>query len=478
MSCVHAPVDLAAVHAFQWRPLTNGASSCRLPSAAHSRDLHFHRTCNIKTDSTTLASFMRVHRACRRRLGYSLFPAKPASQHQSRRYVIRKGTATQHRCTQSPDVIHLGNLCLDVVLEVDDLPPAAVEQRTELLASLSARPPPKTQWKVGGGTNFMITASRLGLDVCSCGHVAQDDFGHHLMRVLMDEGITKHINLTDSISDDDPILVQTLVCFVLVHRISREHTFCSRYDFGPWPLLSTFSPSDVSKGVLRNFANTTAVMMNGFVFDELSPDVVSTLARHAHDAGAAVFFDPGPRCATLVSGSRRAAMEAVLSVVSVILVTDEELETLTGLADISEGCYLLFQTHQAVLQWVIVKLGSEGCILALQSTSGVVFRKQSGYKVEIADTVGCGDSFAAAIVMGYTRGWEPQVALALANAVGACTATKEGAGQNVASRDHVEALLQQGCNNHDSTLAQACWGALGKLRSQESAEIGEVRSTA
>lgn len=99
--------------------------------------------------------------------------------------------------------------------------------------------------------------------------------------------------MTDSLPEDDPILIQTLVCFVLVERMTREHTFCSRYDFGPWPLLSSFAPSDVSKGVLHHFTNTSAVMMNGFVFDELSPEVVSMLARQAHDSGAAVFFDPG-----------------------------------------------------------------------------------------------------------------------------------------------------------------------------------------
>lgn len=33
------------------------------------------------------------------------------------------------------------------------------------------------------------------------------------------------------------------------------------------------------------------------------------------------------------------------------------------------------------------------------------------------DTVGCGDSFAAAIVMGFINGWAPDVTLGLANAV-------------------------------------------------------------
>ena len=33
-----------------------------------------------------------------------------------------------------------------------------------------------------------------------------------------------------------PLLDSTLLCFVLVDPIS-QHAFCSRYDFGPWPLL-------------------------------------------------------------------------------------------------------------------------------------------------------------------------------------------------------------------------------------------------
>lgn len=39
----------------------------------------------------------------------------------------------------------------------------------------------------------------------------------------------------------------TLLCFVLVGPAS-SHAFCSRYDFGPWPLLEgvTSLPPDVS----------------------------------------------------------------------------------------------------------------------------------------------------------------------------------------------------------------------------------------
>ena len=66
-----------------------------------------------------------------------------------------------------------------------------------------------------------------------------------------------------------------------------------------------------------------------------------------------------------------------------------------------------------------------------------------GFQVSVADTVGCGDSFAAAIVLGYIQRKPPQAVLALANAVGAATATRCGAGRNVANASKVQDLLSQ-----------------------------------
>jgi sugar/nucleoside kinase (ribokinase family) len=54
-------------------------------------------------------------------------------------------------------------------------------------------------------------------------------------------------------------------------------------------------------------------------------------------------------------------------------------------------------------------------------------------QVEVKDTVGCGDSFAAAVVLGYISQHSIPSTLVLANAVGAATAMGRGAGTNVAS---------------------------------------------
>ena len=56
--------------------------------------------------------------------------------------------------------------------------------------------------------------------------------------------------------------------------------------------------------------------------------------------------------------------------------------------------------------------------------------------------MGCGDSFAGAIVLGYIRRHSILGTLALANAVGAATATRRGAGRNVAEAAKVRQLLE------------------------------------
>ena len=69
-------------------------------------------------------------------------------------------------------------------MQVDKLPPSDTDARRSLLAEWTATPPGEEQWQVGGSTNFMIAASRLGLDVCCCGHVGDDTFGSFLLDQL------------------------------------------------------------------------------------------------------------------------------------------------------------------------------------------------------------------------------------------------------------------------------------------------------
>ncbi|KAJ9524794.1 hypothetical protein QJQ45_024426 [Haematococcus lacustris] len=243
----------------------------------------------------------------------------------------------------------------------------------------------------------------------------------------------------------DP-LAQTLVCFVLVDPAGR-HAFCSRYDFGPWPLLAGVRL--LPPATQQLLQSSRAVFLTGFVFDELPLELVTAACHHARSHGAAIFFDPGPRCHTMKEGHRQHALQTVMDLSDVILMTEEEAVVVTGLADAeAAACVVLARPH-ACTQWCVVKQGARGALLK-ERGSGCT-HTSPGMQVPVKDTVGCGDSFAAAIVWGYIHGHPVGTTLALANAVGAATAMGQGAGRNVANADTVIHLLESAPASVQST---------------------------
>jgi sugar/nucleoside kinase (ribokinase family) len=371
------------------------------------------------------------------------------------------------------DVVALSNLCLDIVVEVDQVPSQDAAIRKALLSSLTASPPPQSAWELGGNCNFLIAASRIGLKAVSLGCLGSDSYGNFLSSVLLQEGV----HLLPILAEDTPPspppppqqqqqLFSTLLCFVLVAPETQTHTFCSSYDFGPWPLLPRMGhlPSDAQSAL----ANTSCLFINGFAFDDLPPEIVVTSAREARESGAAVFFDPGPRSWTFVAHhndenenennnnrgldnrDRQQAFEELLNVTDVILMTEEEAEAVTGQSTPEQAAKWVLQRPKSVMSWCIIKQGGNGALLATNNSNnsrsnigdGISFYYQPAVNVDVKDTVGCGDSFAAAIVLGFTQGHGINSVLALGNAVGAATAMAMGAGRNVAAAETVEQLLK------------------------------------
>jgi fructokinase len=70
-----------------------------------------------------------------------------------------------------------------------------------------------------------------------------------------------------------------------------------------------------------------------------------------------------------------------------------------------------------------VTLGSNGCAVF----SGGNFSKFDGFQVDVVDTVGAGDAFAAAFLHGIISGWPVSKTASFANALGAFIAGQAGA---------------------------------------------------
>lgn len=78
--------------------------------------------------------------------------------------------------------------------------------------------------------------------------------------------------------------------------------------------------------------------------------------------------------------------------------------------------------------------------------------------MNVIDTVGCGDSFVAAIAFGYIHNLPLVNTLAIANAVGAATAMGCGAGRNVATLEKVIELMRASNINEEDEF----WNELVK----------------
>ena len=344
------------------------------------------------------------------------------------------------------DLVTLSNLCVDVIVPIDTIPASMrVAPKSEpLLEYLGQNPPPEGTWEVGGNTNTLIAGARLGMRTSALGHIGEDAFGKFLERVLGGENSGICSTMLDDGLFERQGLQNTLVCYVIVDKETNKHDFCSRYDFGPWPLFGNMT--ELSVGAEEALRSTSAVFVNGFVFDEVPESMVVHAAQLSQSHGAAVLFDPGPRSWSFDDGgARRHALDTMLRIADIVLMTEEEAGAVVGTDDAYEAVRRLMDRGGSNMSWCVVKMGERGALLG-DRKSGRVFL-QEGYKVDVEDTVGCGDSFAAAIALGFRmckRGEaDIESTLALAGAVGAATAMGEGAGRNVADVSRVRSILNQ-----------------------------------
>ncbi|MFB6155551.1 MAG: carbohydrate kinase family protein [Haloferacaceae archaeon] len=135
------------------------------------------------------------------------------------------------------------------------------------------------------------------------------------------------------------------------------------------------------------------------------PATAAELARRATEAGVRVSFDPGRRIVARDFAD-------TLSRSDVLFLNAREAETV-----LSAG------TVDADRQVLVVKRGVDGA--EVRAPGGTW--SHPGYSVDVLDTTGAGDAFAAGFVASLLEGDDYGRAVAVANATGALAATVVGA---------------------------------------------------
>lgn len=90
-----------------------------------------------------------------------------------------------------------------------------------------------------------------------------------------------------------------------------------------------------------------------------------------------------------------------------------------------------FIAEQTNTETICVTKGRHGAILLYKDT----YYYNSGYQIEVVDTVGAGDSFLATLISKLINGDDPQEAINFACAIGALVAGSEGANPEIKTED-------------------------------------------
>lgn len=139
-------------------------------------------------------------------------------------------------------------------------------------------------------------------------------------------------------------------------------------------------------------------------------------------AGARRFYDinlrPGSFTTELIA--------ELMSTSHVVKLNDDEaiaLDSMFGRPHDSLSEFTEFWSRKFGWTAVAVTRGSRGCAVRI----GADYAEPPGYAVKVADTVGAGDAFAAALLHGLSQGWDAYRVGDFANRLGAAVASRPGA---------------------------------------------------
>ncbi|OCB75854.1 carbohydrate kinase [Flavobacterium piscis] len=272
--------------------------------------------------------------------------------------------------------------------------------------------------KIGGAPlNVALRMKTLGCDVAMISCVGKDNDGEAIINQVKNLGLE-----TDAIMQSESFPTG-LVNVTLNERGSATYEIAY--------------PSAWDKIVLNDFAKKTVAEADVLIYgslvcrDEVSRKSLEELLQ----TKVYKVFDVNLR----KPHYSHEILEQLMHSANFIKFNDEELleiaeamnSPFTGLEE-----NMHFVAEKTNVTAMCVTKGKHGALLMWE---GKLY-DNSGYPVEVADTVGAGDSFLAALITSLLTGKEPQAAIDFACAVGALVAEAPGANP-VISNSKIENLM-------------------------------------
>lgn len=334
-------------------------------------------------------------------------------------------------------VSSIGNIATDVTIELEGkLPAHTGDHGRATQATID----------LGGSLNVLIAASRLGTPCAPVGFVSNETDGASgfLRSAIRTFGFCNTDGVVPRIGYRSPL------CAVFVEP-GRGSTFLATNET---PSVDADTNVDLPDAMRNVLTRTQAVCVDGYAVAG-EPGLVSSVLAECDDmlqiGGMDLWFDPqscgASRCSDPVFSD-------VLAKATALAVTEDGAREMLGMGRsavpmVADVISALTRVMRKSAHLLVVKRGPLGCIVAYRpdrEARAWVVNSVPGFDVgDVRDTTGCGDSFLGGLIAGLTTHKLSVVdSCILANAVGAATALRVGAGVNgVAARVDVENLLAQ-----------------------------------
>jgi ribokinase len=176
------------------------------------------------------------------------------------------------------------------------------------------------------------------------------------------------------------------------------------------------------------------------------PLLMSRAIEFATTQGMIVSLDPG-------RASEEVDFNEILHCVDLLFVNKRELKTYFNIAPTEKDLKEFAKTFPGI---VVVKMGDKGSI----ATDGFEYLTSPIFEAPVADTLGAGDSFAAAFVTAWTRSEDISKALNFANAAASITIQTAGAQNGQPDLQKVANLLKE----HDINIHEILRTFRGRKR--------------
>ena len=275
----------------------------------------------------------------------------------------------------------------------------------------------------GAESNVAVGLARLGIPATWISVLGEDELGELVLYRLRAEGVDTAAVRRRS---DRP------TGLYLREEVAGQLRV---YYYRAGSAAATLAPGAFDPSILQGAAFLHLTGITG----ALSPECAEFLpwaATAARDAGVRVSYDVNYRSRLWAPSAARAATEALLPLLDVLFVGDEEATALWGW---EEPDAALDHLSEVGPREVVLKLGAKGCV-------GVVDGERltsAGFAARQLDPIGAGDAFAAGYLAAALWGWAPEKRLRTANAMGALCVQNLGDYEGLPSRRELTAFLEQ-----------------------------------